>query len=154
MSLLIRAIECVVIVFMAVVVGIVIAETLLRDILDVTLIVTDELSRYLMVWTAMLSAALLVADDGHIKIEVVLQAVGPRLRRLLYVCAQLVVLAFLGVLVYASLLVMPSIAQQNTVTLGVSIAWFYAALPVTGALMIVLTVHKLVQRLAAPVAAD
>jgi TRAP-type C4-dicarboxylate transport system permease small subunit len=73
--------------------------------------------------------------------------VPARLAKILYALSQLVVLFFLGVVIYTTLLQMPALKQQNTVTLGVSIAWFYAALPVAGAVMFVLTVRALILRL-------
>jgi TRAP-type C4-dicarboxylate transport system permease small subunit len=42
---------------------------------------------------------------------------------------------------------MPSVRQQNTVTLGVSMIWFHAALPVCGSLMFLLTLRSIVRRL-------
>jgi TRAP-type C4-dicarboxylate transport system permease small subunit len=44
-------------------------------------------------------------------------------------------------------MLMPSVRQQNTVTLGVSMIWFYAALPICGALMFLLTLRATVRRL-------
>ena len=38
--------------------------------------------------------------------------------------------------------------EQNTITLGVSMLWFYAALPVCAALMFGLTVRAMILRLA------
>jgi TRAP-type C4-dicarboxylate transport system permease small subunit len=147
MRVLIRSVELVVIALMGTISTVVIAEVALRNFLGTSLIITDELSRSLMVWTALLAATLLVHEDGHVRITLLTEALPPRLATALYVVAQLVVLSFLALLIVSSLSLMPSVRQQNTVTLGVSIAWFYAALPVTGALMFILTVHNLVVRL-------
>lgn len=147
MAVFIRILEHVVTALLGVIVVFVIAEVGLRTLAGYSLIVTDEISRYLMVWTAMLAAALLVHDDGHVRIALVTDLVPPRLAKILDALSQLVVLFFLGVVIYTTLLQMPALIQQNTVTLGVSIAWFYAALPVAGAVMFLLTVRALVLRL-------
>jgi TRAP-type C4-dicarboxylate transport system permease small subunit len=146
-AVFIRILEHVVTALLGVIVVFVIAEVGLRTFAGYSLIVTDEISRYLMVWTAMLAAALLVHDDGHVRIALVTDLVPARLAKILYALSQLVVLFFLGVVIYTTLLQMPALKQQNTVTLGVSIAWFYAALPVAGAVMFLLTVRALILRL-------
>jgi TRAP-type C4-dicarboxylate transport system permease small subunit len=58
MAKLIRLLEYVVILLMAVVTVSVIAEIAMRTFADTSLIVTDELSRYLMVWTALTRTAM------------------------------------------------------------------------------------------------
>jgi TRAP-type C4-dicarboxylate transport system permease small subunit len=103
-----------------------------------------------MIWTAMLAAALLVQEDGHLQISLLTGRFGPRGRAILYFCAQFVVLAFLAMLVLSSALRLPSIVKQNTVTLGISMVWFYAALPVSGALMFIFAMGNIIARLRAP----
>jgi len=147
---LVRAIEYVVVLMMGVITGVVIAETVMRGAFGMSLIVTDELSRYLMVWTALLAATLLVYEDGHIRITLLPDALGPVGGRIVYALSQLVVIGFLAAVIYGSVLIMPSITRQNTVTLGVSMAWFYAALPVSAALMVVFAIRNLIINLRQP----
>lgn len=151
MAALVRGIEVVVILLMGIITGVVIAETVMRDFFGLSLIITDELSRYLMVWTALLAAALLVYEDGHIRIALLPDALGPLGAKMIYALSQLVVIAFLVAVIVASVMIMPSITRQNTVTLGVSMAWFYAALPVSSALMVVFALRNLVVKLREPI---
>ncbi len=150
MKHLIRALEYIVIALMGTITALVIAEIALRDLFDTSLIVTDELSRHLMVWTAMLAATLLVHEDGHVRIVLLTDAVPPRVATILHVVSQFVVLCFLALLIVASLSLLPSQSEQYTVTLGLSIVWFYAALPVAGSLMFLLIVRNVVLRLKNP----
>jgi TRAP-type C4-dicarboxylate transport system permease small subunit len=146
MRVLIRALEWAVIALMGTITLLVIAEIALRNLASTSLIVTDELARYLMVWTAMLTAALLAHEDGHLRLTFLTEALPPAMARVVLVVADLVALCFLALLVGASLMLMPSVSQQNTVTLGVSMIWFYAALPICGALMFLLTLRATVRR--------
>jgi len=66
---LVRAIEVAVMAAMAVVSVVVMVEVILRYALGETLVVTEELSRYLMVWVAFLGAVLLMRERGHIAAE-------------------------------------------------------------------------------------
>jgi TRAP-type C4-dicarboxylate transport system permease small subunit len=150
---LIRGLEWVVIALMGTITLVVIVESALRGLFGFSLIVTSELSRYLMVWTAMLAAGLLIHEDGHIRITLLTDAVPPRVATALFVLSEALVLFFLALMIVSSLMLMPSLLEQSTVTLGVSMAWFYAALPVGGALMFGLVVVSIVRRLAASVRA-
>jgi TRAP-type C4-dicarboxylate transport system permease small subunit len=99
-----------------------------------------------MVWTAMLTAALLAHEDGHLRLTFLTEVLPPAMARVVLVIADLVVLCFLALLGGASLVLMPSVSQQNTVTLGVSMIWFYAALPICSALMFLLTLRTTIRR--------
>src|SRR5687767_4322932 len=110
-----------------------IAEITLRGLPDHSLIITDELARYLMVWTAMLAAWLLLYANGHVRVTLLLDAVSPRKAAVLFMVSAFVVLCFLAVLIRSSLLLLPSVRGQHTVALGVSLVWFHAALPIGGA---------------------
>jgi TRAP-type C4-dicarboxylate transport system permease small subunit len=146
-AVLIRAIEALVIALMGAVTLLTIAEVALRGLAGTSLIVTDELSRYLMIWTALLAATVLVYQDGHLRTTVLPDSLPPRAARSVYLVADLVTLCFLGAVAGASASLLASVSEQNTVTLGVSMLWFYAALPVCAALMFVLTLRTMVLRL-------
>jgi len=140
---LIRAIEIIVVALMGSITAVVIAEVALRNFAGMSLIITDEFSRNVMIWTAMLAAALVVHEDGHVRINLLEDMVPPPVAKLLSVLAGLIVLFFLGVLIYSSLILMPSLSTQYTVTLGISVVWFYAALPISGVLMFALTLRNI-----------
>ena len=143
MRVLIRAIEIIVVALMGSITAVVIAEVALRNFAGMSLIITDEFSRNVMIWTAMLAAALVVHEDGHVRINLLEDMVPPPVAKLLSVLAGLIVLFFLGVLIYSSLILMPSLSTQYTVTLGISVVWFYAALPISGVLMFALTLRNI-----------
>jgi TRAP-type C4-dicarboxylate transport system permease small subunit len=147
MAKLIRSLEFIVIALMAIVTASVIAEIAMRTFAKTSLVVTDELSRYLMVWTALLAAAILVHEDGHVRITLLEQKLGPRAALVLFVVSQLVALGFFALVIVSAVMMLPTLSQQNTVTLGISIVWFYLALPVSALLMAALTVRNTVLRL-------
>jgi TRAP-type C4-dicarboxylate transport system permease small subunit len=62
----------------------------------------------------------------------------------------LITLSFLGTVAGASVALLVSVKEQNTVTLGVSMLWFYAALPVCASLMFGLTLRAMILRLRRP----
>lgn len=144
MIVLVRVIEGLVVALLAVVALTVSLEVFARNLLGLSLGVHEELTRYLMIWVAMLACPLLTHEDGHVRISILPDALPARPRGAVNVLADLVALFFLAGLVYASSTNLPSIVGQSTITLGVGMVWFHAALPVGGLLMALLTVRNLV----------
>lgn len=143
MKTLLKYIERGIIVVLGLVVAMVLIDVLLRNFLGGSLFFTDEFARYSMIWVAMMGSALLVAEDGHIRVSVLPASAPALLRFLMGMLSQTLVLFFLGVLFYASLIVLPDVARDRTVTLGISMALVYAALPVSAALMFILTLRNM-----------
>ena len=149
MGILIRLVEGVVVLLLGAVTLLVFTEVVLRDTMGQSLIVTEEASRYAMIWVAMLGSALLVAEDGHIRIDILPLSVPPGTRLVLTLISQTLVLGFLAVLTVATITILPDVSRDRTVTLGISMAVIYLALPVGGALMMILTVRNMIRAVGA-----
>lgn len=139
---LIRALEALVLLGMAVVAVVVIAEVILRYAFGRSLIITEELSRYGMIWVALLGAVLVLCDNGHLATGG-LSGLGPRAARVGRVVVDLLSLLFLAVLGIAGLQTLPDQLDQQTLTLPLSIFWFYLAIPVSALLMALVTLLRL-----------
>ena len=127
---------------MAVVAIVVVTEVILRYGAGRSLIITEELSRYGMIWVALLASVLVMHEDGHIATGAT-GWLGPRAQRAVRVVTELLSLLFLLVVLVAGLQVLPAQRDQDTLTLGVTIFWFYLALPVGAALMMMVIVARL-----------
>lgn len=145
---LIKLVEGLVIALVAGVSCLVFAEVVLRDSFDYSLVITEEAARYAMIWVAMLGSALLVAEDGHIRIDIVPAWTPAPLKLALTLISHGLVLGFLLVLTVTTLMIMPQVSRDQTVTLGISMAVIYAALPISGALMILLTLRNMARAVA------
>jgi TRAP-type C4-dicarboxylate transport system permease small subunit len=132
---LVRAIEVAVMAAMAVVSVVVMVEVILRYTLGETLVVTEELSRYLMVWIAFLGSVLLMRERGHIAAEGLGSWLGPLGRRVTGIVADLLSLVFLLTLTVAGLQTLPAQLDQYLTTINIPIFWFYLAIPVGSSLM-------------------
>jgi TRAP-type C4-dicarboxylate transport system permease small subunit len=132
---LVRAIEVAVLAAMGVVSVVVVVEVILRYTLGETLVVTEELSRYLMVWIAFLGSVLLMRERGHIAAEGLGSWLGPLGRRVIGIVADLLSLVFLLTLTVAGLQTLPAQLDQYLTTINIPIFWFYLAIPVGSGLM-------------------
>ena len=68
--LLSKLIEVLIVAGATILVTIVTCEVVLRYLFGHSLIFTDELSRYLMVWIVFLGSALAIRDEAHIRINI------------------------------------------------------------------------------------
>lgn len=130
-------IERIVTLMMGCIVLVVMLEVFMRGVFGMSLVITEELGRYLMIWTALLGGVLIGMDDHHLKIDVLTAQLGPRLKLAVRILAESTVIAFLCLLIYATCRQLPRFSMQNTLTLGINMAWIYAAIPVSCALLIV-----------------
>jgi TRAP-type C4-dicarboxylate transport system permease small subunit len=96
---------------------------------------SEELARLLMVWLALLGSALVCREEKHLGLDVVVRAWPAELQRL----ARL--FGYLAIFVFAVLILSWGGCQlvgqrfdsgQTLPALGISKAWFYLALPVSG----------------------
>jgi TRAP-type C4-dicarboxylate transport system permease small subunit len=134
-----RTLEVVTAALVALITILVTLEVLLRGFFDISLIVVDEGSRYLMIWIVMLAGGLVSLTDEHIRIELIPRRTSFALRKALRIASQILVMVFLVVLIFASLTILPGMRGDRTITLGISMYPVYLALPVGGGLMLLVT---------------
>jgi TRAP-type C4-dicarboxylate transport system permease small subunit len=115
-----------------------------RYVLHATFQWYDEVARLCFVWMVFLGAAVAVRRGAHFRLHLLIDRFGPRLRR-----ATLLVMVFGGVLVAGGVAMYPLARRQVTDSLELSMLWFYGALPVGGALMILFSLPH-VRRLFRP----
>jgi TRAP-type C4-dicarboxylate transport system permease small subunit len=114
-----------------------------RYVLQATFQWYDEVARLCFVWMVFLGAASAVRRGAHFRLHLLIDRLGPRLRRATDLVVGLLVVAFGGVLVAGGLAMWPVARRQVSDSLELSMVWFYAALPVGGALMILFSVPQL-----------
>lgn len=97
----------------------------------------DEIMRYLNIWVVLLASSIGVKYGTHLRMDYLLNkwTSGTGLRVIRFVTEVAITIALI-VLVYYG--VLRTIDNRNTViqSLPISISWFYAAIPVGGALML------------------
>ena len=132
-----RLVEITIIIGITFIVTIVTTEVVLRYVFKHSLIFTEELSRYLMVWIVFLGSALAVRDEAHIRINVVVKRLNPKLKKVAHLFAYGLVLLFLVIVAEEGFRILPGQLRQMCITIDVSMFYFYLAIPVGAVLMIV-----------------
>jgi TRAP-type C4-dicarboxylate transport system permease small subunit len=136
-------VERVCIVLMAVLVADVFLGVWSRYVMRATFQWYDEVARLCFVWMIFLGAAVAVRRGAHFRLHLLIDRLGPTARRRVDLLVTLIVIAFAVVLVAGGLAIVPIARRQVTDALEISMLWFYGALPVGGALMIVFALPQL-----------
>jgi TRAP-type C4-dicarboxylate transport system permease small subunit len=136
-------VERVCIALMAVLVADVFLGVWSRYVMRATFQWYDEVARLCFVWMIFLGAALAVRRGGHFRLHLVIDRLSATARRRVDIIVTLIVIAFAAVLLAGGIAIAPLARRQVTDSLEISMLWFYGALPVGGALMIVFALPQL-----------
>jgi TRAP-type C4-dicarboxylate transport system permease small subunit len=137
-----QALEALTLVGMSVVAVTVVVEVILRYGFGSSLIFTEELTRYTMVWVAFLGGVVALRDGAHVATGGLGDRFGPTVGRIASLTADGLALLFLLTLAWAGIQTLPNQRDQYTTTLNVSIFWFYLAIPVGAVLMALVIVGR------------
>ena len=98
---------------------------------------SEEVSRFAFIWVSLLGASLAVEHRAHFGFDQVTQKLAPRAQRAVETFAGGVVLVFALVLIGTGIALMHLTMGERSAALNLPIALVYAAVPVSGVLMVI-----------------
>ncbi len=104
---------------------------------------TDELAKICFTWLVFLGGAVGVRRGAHIGVDAVVVFLPAHVRRGVAFVADILVLAILGVFVYYGWLLAAMTAPVPTPSLGLPVAFVYAAAPVGAFLMLLHQIDRI-----------
>jgi TRAP-type C4-dicarboxylate transport system permease small subunit len=143
MRLLVRVLDGCLVALFAVYLVFILAQVLLRFLRIDALYWSEELVRYLLVWSVLLGAALVTQRRVHVRVDILESLLPERGRRRLEIVNTLVLLVFAGVLCWAGLLFVERAGRMTASMLGVRMAFVYAVIPLTALLDVLFLVVRL-----------
>jgi TRAP-type C4-dicarboxylate transport system permease small subunit len=122
-------------------------EVIRREIFSYSSVWGEEIVRYSFIYLAWIGAAAAVKERAHIRIDVVMHYLGTRLKALLYIFGDLVMVAVAIIALYWSWEAVLVSAKFGSVSAGlrVSMVWFIMAVPVGFSLMLFRLVQSLLR---------
>ena len=113
-------------------------EVLRRELFSYSSIWGEEIVRYAFIYLAWIGAAAAVKERAHIRIDVLFHYVGPRVKALLYIFGDLVMLWIAVIALYWSFETVEVSWRFGSVTDGLRISkvWFLLAVPIGFGLVI------------------
>jgi TRAP-type transport system small permease protein len=115
-----------------------------RYVLDASLTWYDEFASYLLVWLSFYGAVIATWRGRHINFETLAERVGPRARRALAVVSEAFSLVFQAVLLVYGIVLVRAVGHETAVSIAaVPMGWVYSVLPISGGLMLLVTLVRL-----------
>ena len=113
-------------------------EVLRREIFAYSSIWGEEIVRYSFIYLAWIGAAAAVKERAHIRIDVIIHYLSPRMKALIYIFGDLVMLVVAVIALYWSFETVHVSWKFGSVSHGlrISMVWFLMAVPAGFALMI------------------
>lgn len=114
-----------------------------RQILNRPLIWTEELSRLIFVYIAMIGVTLGIKYDQHVGIEVISEKFSPKVAR----GADILKTVLIGVVIILLIIIGMEITKRKAplelISLGISSGYLYGALPIGGGMMFIRYVENI-----------
>ncbi len=98
---------------------------------------SEEVSRFCFIWMSLLGASLAVEHRAHFGFDQVTKGLPPRAKRAVERFSRAVVLMFALLLVATGIALMDLTMGERSPALNLPVALVYAAVPVSGALMVI-----------------
>lgn len=130
---------------LAVMLGLAIVQIAMRGLLDVSLDWAEELARFALVWSALLTAPYAYRHGAHVAIVSFAMSLPPRPRVVAGILLNLVVVWVLGVLLRESIVLWQRGLALVAASLPISMAWIYVVVPVSLAALVLVGVELLLR---------
>lgn len=142
---LISALRLVGILLAAAIFAIVIVAVFMRYVLGGSFSWSEEVPRYLLIWTSFLGAAVGVARDEHIAFDLVYNRLPPGPRLVLFWLLNLLILFFGWIMLRYGIVFVQDFGGDTMETIPYANVWYYAAMPATGALIMLFAAQRLLR---------
>jgi C4-dicarboxylate transporter DctQ subunit len=124
---------------------VVVAQVVLRYLRIDLLYFSEELVRYLLVWSVLIGATVVTAHNSHVRVDILDNMLPPPARRWLDVASTLVLIGFAIILCWSGLELALRTSGMRAPMLGIPMWVIYAALPLSGLLDLVFLLARLAQ---------
>ena len=108
-----------------------------------SMIAMEDIALFGFFWLVFLGAAVAFKEGIHVKVEFFVNWMPDRVRGLIIMAANLIVLIFMILFTWSGVLFTINNVQQHAMQLRISMAYVYFILPVSGLVAIIIIVGKL-----------
>jgi TRAP-type C4-dicarboxylate transport system permease small subunit len=131
---------------LAAMVALVCIAVFFRYVLNSSLTWYDEFASYLLVWLTFYGCVVVDYRRRHIGFELLVDKLAPAARKVADLVAELAVLGFQFVLFYYGWILTERMGDESAISLPwVKVTWINSVLPVSGALLLLISVTRLVR---------
>lgn len=125
----------------------IVLQVIFRYILHASLSWSEELARYLFVWSVLLGSAMCVKRRSHVGVEVFTMYLPKNLQRYSIFLADILGLIFYGILIIYGFNVVKITMNQFSASLGIKMGYPYLSIPVAGIVMFLNGLYNMLEDL-------
>lgn len=149
-----RAINVMLVLLIAAMFVMVFANVILRYAFNSGIEYSEELSRFGFVWLTFIGAVAVAKDGAHVNVEILVGAVSDRVRILLLILSDLIILLCCVLLVWGTWRSLGINASNYSPITGISYAWIYGIGLFSGGIIGLLTASRLYRALTGTLSQD
>ena len=129
---------------------VVLVGTFWRYVLDNPILWTEEAARYLMIWMALIGASISMKRREHLGVEIVINRLPHKAKKVVQLVTSLFVAYFLYVLTVQGAIMAWDARVQVSPALGISMSWPLLSVPLTGLLTLIQLIFQVTLDMAEP----
>lgn len=114
-----------------------------RYLLNQPLTWSEEVARHLMIWSALLGAAVAYRRKGHLGMDVIVMLFSPQRKRIVEGIVHLLSIGFFGLILLNGIPLVQKTMSQLSSAILIPMGYIYAALPVGSAFLLLFALEKL-----------
>jgi len=111
---------------------------------------SEEVCRYLFIWASFLGACVAMGRASHLGVDSLVTRLPAGSREILRHAVNALVAVFCGLLVWQGAALVPAMASQRSPSMGISLQYVFAAVPIAALIMLGLQLKELARAWAAP----
>jgi len=104
---------------------------------------SEELCRYLFIWVSFLGACVATRRAAHLGVDSLVTRLPAGAREVLRHAVTALIVAFAGLLVWQGVALVPAMASQRSPSMGISLQYVFAAIPIAAVIILGLQVRAL-----------
>jgi TRAP-type C4-dicarboxylate transport system permease small subunit len=106
---------------------------------------SEDLGRYLMIWTALFGVGVVMQNKAHVAVTIFAEKMPKRVGLLLLLTAKILVFGFGLTMGYLGVQLLRSMMPQISPTLQISMTWVYGGFPFYGFFLMVSTLDQILE---------
>lgn len=111
---------------------------------------SEELCRYLFIWVSFLGACVATRRAAHLGVDSLVSRLPAGAREVLRHAVTALIVVFAGLLVWQGVALVPAMASQRSPSMGISLQYVFAAIPIAAVIILGLQVRALARARGAP----
>ncbi|GIP34327.1 TRAP transporter small permease [Paenibacillus sp. J2TS4] len=128
---------------MMVMTALVLAQVFYRFFMESSLTWSEELVRFLMIWMTFFGAVIALRQNLHIQIDNLIVKLPVKAKVVFLIIRSAAMLVFLGLMMAGSFSLLEIAGFQTSPGLSIKMSYVYSVIPITAALMMLITIIRL-----------